>query len=110
MVKKVEILLVDDIDGDEADETVLFSLDGTDYEIDLSTANAKNLREALMPYAEAARKVKKTTRSVRGQKRKVNDRGRSQEIRAWAKSQGKHVNDRGRIPATLIAEYEAAHR
>ncbi|MDA8369741.1 MAG: Lsr2 family protein [Nocardiopsaceae bacterium] len=109
MVKKVEVLLIDDIDGGEADETVQFSLDGTDYEIDLSADNTKNLREVLAPYTEAARKVKRTPRNARVQK-KAGDRERSRRIRAWAKSQGKPVNERGRIPADIIAEYDAAHR
>ena len=40
MAQKVQVLLVDDLDGGEADETVAFSLDGVAYEIDLSTNNA----------------------------------------------------------------------
>ncbi len=36
MAKKVVVQLVDDIDGGAASETVVFALDGTTYEIDLS--------------------------------------------------------------------------
>ena len=50
MAQKVSIILVDDIDGGEADETVAFALDGSGYEIDLSSATAAKLREALAPY------------------------------------------------------------
>ena len=47
MAQKVQVILVDDIDGGEADETVSFSLDGVSYEIDLSESNATELRDAL---------------------------------------------------------------
>lgn len=57
MARKVQILLEDDLDGSVADETVTFSLDGTNYEIDLSKTNAKRLRDALAPYLAAGRTV-----------------------------------------------------
>ena len=48
MAKKVTVTLVDDFDGDgAADETVEFGLDGVTYEIDLSSKNAKKLRDDL---------------------------------------------------------------
>ena len=59
MAQKVNIVLVDDLDGTEATETVSFGLDGTTYEIDLNDANAASLREAItstdvgMRYAHA---------------------------------------------------------
>ncbi len=55
MAKTVIVKLTDDIDGGEADETVLFALDGRSYEIDVSAANAARLREALRPFVEKAR-------------------------------------------------------
>ena len=55
MAKTVIVRLTDDIDGGDADETVYFSIDGTAYEIDLSTANATRLREAIRPFAEKGR-------------------------------------------------------
>ena len=57
MAQKVQVVLVDDIDGGSADETVSFSLDGAAYEIDLSAANAAALREAFAPYVGTARRV-----------------------------------------------------
>ena len=57
MAQKVNIVLVDDLDGTEATETVAFGLDGTTYEIDLNDANAAALREALSGYVGHARKV-----------------------------------------------------
>ena len=55
MAKTVIVKLTDDMDGGDADETIQFALDGTSYEIDLSTANASKLRGALQPYMEKGR-------------------------------------------------------
>lgn len=110
MAQKVQVLLVDDLDGGEADETVSFSLDGATYEIDLSGANAKKLRDSLQPFVEHARKAG-TARGRRGaaRTRGASSRERSADIRAWAKSRGIKVNERGRIPQTVVDQYEAAH-
>ncbi|WP_433468768.1 histone-like nucleoid-structuring protein Lsr2 [Spirillospora sp. CA-128828] len=109
MAQKVEVLLVDDIDGGEADETVSFSIDGTSYEIDLSKKNAAKLRSGLEPFVAGARKARKAPgRGGRGT-RTAGSRERSAEIREWAKNRGIKVNERGRIPANVIEQYEAAH-
>ncbi len=55
MAKTVIVKLTDDIDGGDADETIQFALDGKTYEVDLSTANASKLRDALSPYIEKGR-------------------------------------------------------
>ena len=55
MAKTVIVKLTDDIDGGDADETIQFALDGRSYEVDLSTANATKLRDALKPYIEKGR-------------------------------------------------------
>ncbi|WP_046468618.1 histone-like nucleoid-structuring protein Lsr2 [Allosalinactinospora lopnorensis] len=110
MAQKVQVLLVDDLDGGEAEETVSFGVDGTSYEIDLSANNASKLREALAPYVEVARKAPQKTGRGKRQQRSAPSRERSAEIRAWAKAAGKQVNERGRIPAAIVAEYEAAQR
>ena len=61
MARRIVHQLVDDLDGSVLEvgegETVLFSLDGTAYEIDLTDANAAALREILAPYVDAARRV-----------------------------------------------------
>ncbi|MEU0490796.1 Lsr2 family protein [Nocardiopsis sp. NPDC006139] len=111
MAQKVQVFLVDDLDGGEAEETVEFGLDGSIYEIDLSGANAAKLREAIAPFVQAGRKA--SAKQVRGGKRGVRtttSRERSSEIRAWAKAAGKPVNERGRIPQSIVEEYEAAQR
>src|ERR1700742_2890665 len=97
MAQKVQVLLVDDLDGGEATETVSFGLDGSSYEIDLSSANADKIRKELALYTEKARKVSAPARRRRA------------EIREWAKQRGYHVNERGRIPASIVSEYEASH-
>ncbi|MEY9214775.1 Lsr2 family protein [Thermobifida halotolerans] len=109
MAQKVQVLLVDDLDGGEAEETVSFALDGTSYEIDLSSPNAKRLREELAPFVEAARRIPTRRGASRGKQRTVLSRERSAQIRAWAQEQGKSISERGRIPKSIVEEYEAAH-
>ncbi|MFC4048337.1 histone-like nucleoid-structuring protein Lsr2 [Actinomadura syzygii] len=46
----------DAIDGLPADETVLFSLDGASYQIDLHADHAKELRAALDNFIKHAKK------------------------------------------------------
>ena len=100
MAQKITVALEDDIDGGPADETVRFGLGGTEYEIDLSTKNATAFRRQLAPFIEHARRT--------GRGRTVSSRERSADIRAWAKDQGITVSDRGRIPASVAEQYEAA--
>ena len=57
MAKRVETVLVDDLDGREAHQTVRFELDGTAYDIDLHDDNAAALREAMVPYIDGSRRV-----------------------------------------------------
>lgn len=106
MVQRVQLVLEDDIDGGVADETVSFSLDGKDYEIDLSSEHAKELRDAFGPWVGAARKPKSAaTRSTR-RSRNANN---TAAIREWARGQGHKVSDRGRIAAEIVTAYEKAH-
>ena len=55
MAQKIQTLFVDDLDGSDAEGTVRFGLDGTNYEIDLSAVHAGELRSVLAPYARAGR-------------------------------------------------------
>src|SRR5437867_399314 len=57
MARKVEVKLLDDTDGSQADETVAFGVDGSNYEIDLSHKNAERLRSDLEKFLHAARRV-----------------------------------------------------
>ena len=107
MAQKVNIVLVDDLDGTEATETVTFGLDGTSYEIDLNDANAAALRDALSGYVGHARK------SSGGSRRRKSagsaSSSNTQDVREWAKSQGMEVSERGRISADVQQAYDAAH-
>jgi len=112
MAQKVEVRLIDDLDGKEANETITFGLDGSNYEIDLSTKNAGKLRDALATYVGAARKAGKTqARTGRGRSGTGSasaDREQNQAIREWAKKKGLSVNERGRIPAGIVEKYHAS--
>src|SRR3954464_6781081 len=115
MARKVQVILSDDLDENlTADETVSFSLDGTSYEIDLADKNAKEMRDALARYVPAARKAGRggppapgggRSRATGGRM----DREQAGAIRDWARKNGHAVSDRGRIPASVVEAYEAAH-
>ncbi|WP_282947308.1 histone-like nucleoid-structuring protein Lsr2 [Cellulomonas endometrii] len=112
MAQKVQVSLVDDIDGGTADETVTFALDGVSYEIDLTAAHASELREGLTIWVGHARKVGGRSSSRRssagtGRPRRSSDAG---AVRAWAKENGHEVSERGRISAEIREAYEAAIR
>ncbi|MFF4170038.1 Lsr2 family protein [Streptomyces sp. NPDC001744] len=111
MAQKVQVLLVDDLDGVEADETVTFALDGKSYEIDLTTANAEKLRGLLEPYTKSGRRTGGRAAAPRGKGRvAAGGNADTAKIRAWAKENGYEVNDRGRVPAKVKAAYEDANR
>lgn len=109
MAQKVNIILVDDIDGSEATQTVVFGLDGANYEIDLTDKNAQKLRDALAKYVGHARKTGRATRRGRGSAVAASAGASAKEIREWARAEGMSVPDRGRIPADVREAYEAAH-
>jgi hypothetical protein len=110
MATQVFSKLIDDRDGSDADETVTFGLDGKLFEVDLSEANARELRELLTPWSKIARRlpsgaVPKSVKRATVEPAKVSPTA----IREWAKSQGKVIGTHGRISAELAREYEAAH-
>jgi nucleoid-associated protein Lsr2 len=110
VAQKTVVTLVDDLDGGEADETVSFGLDGTSYEIDLSTSNAGKLRNALATYVGSARRSSgRSSGGGGGRGRARRTGGNSAAIRAWAREQGLNVNERGRIPGDIVTQYEKAH-
>jgi hypothetical protein len=113
MAQRVVVELVDDLDGsvlkEGAGETVTFSLDGRDYEIDLKTTNAKALRKALEPYVSVASRVGKKT-GTRGKRTQIPQVGpEASVVKAWARENGYEVADRGRVPAEIREAYEKAH-
>ena len=111
MVQKTQVVLFDDIDGAEADETVTFALDGVSYEIDLTSAHAAELRDALATWIGHARKSggRAAAAPRSAARRTTADRAQLAKIREWARDNGHKVSDRGRISAEVIAAFEAAH-
>lgn len=121
MIQRVQTLYVDDCDGQSpADETVLFALDGVNYEIDLTHDNAEKLRAAIRPWQEHARRARSGRRVGRGGTAAVPgvrrahratriDPAQSRAIREWAAANGMEVSGRGKIPAAVHQAYEAAH-
>ena len=116
MASVTRTFLVDDLDGsEEGVENVLLALDGTNYEIDLSAANAGRLRDKLARFVDAASPVKATPAPVnRGGRTKAAapqppNRDQIRAIREWAKSAGYEVSARGRISKSIQEAFEAAH-
>jgi hypothetical protein len=105
VAQRVTVELTDDIDGAEAAETIAFGVDGTAYEIDLSKKNAAKMRQVFGRYIEHARRATGARRSGRPPR----DRHLSSAVREWAKQQGIQVSERGRIPASVVSQYEQAH-
>jgi hypothetical protein len=107
MAQRIQTSLIDDLDGSEAEGTIDFGLNGMHYEIDLNTAHAKELRNTLARYTEAARRVTSATRRpARSGRKAAGDGPGNTEVRAWAREQGIEVKDRGRIPAEVIARFQ----
>jgi hypothetical protein len=114
MAQEVITKLVDDLDGSEATETVLFGLDGDSYEIDLSARNAAALRKALDRYLAAARTSSSGRAASAGGRRgrsgsKARGRGEvdPKAVRVWAAEQGLEISSRGRIPSEILEQYKA---
>src|SRR6266705_5013053 len=109
MAQKVQTLFVDDLDGSEAEGTVRFGLDGTEYGIDLNAQHGRQLRDALARYGAAGRRVGAGTRRPARRARKAQPNAlNTTEVREWAKAQGIDVKDRGRVPAELVVKFKAA--
>lgn len=117
MAQRVQVLLVCDMHDDDTPgtETVAFSVDGAAYEIDVCDSHARELRDAFAPYVGHARRGAGGRSGGRGARgggrasRGGGDRQRTADIRRWAREQGRQVPDRGRLPASIVEEYEAAH-
>ncbi|WP_329460612.1 histone-like nucleoid-structuring protein Lsr2 [Streptomyces sp. NBC_01497] len=107
MIQKVQALLIDDLDGSEADETVKFALDGKACEIDLSKENADKLRQLLAPYIEKARRAGGWPKPGHAPARTTGVD--SAEIRAWATDNGYTPHTRGRVPIEIRMAYEKAN-
>jgi hypothetical protein len=106
MAKRTITVLVDDLDGSDATETVSFAVDGVSYEVDLSAENAARLRDDFAVWTAHATRVggrRRTGSSSSGTKEDLD------AIRTWARSNGYEVADRGRISAKVKEAYAKAH-
>ena len=116
MAQEVITKLVDDLDGSEATETVVFGLDGDGYEIDLNAKNAAALRKALDRYRQAARpsSTGRGSSATRGRGRSPKGRSRGdvdpKAVRIWAAENGHEISTRGRIPSEILEAYKANGR
>jgi hypothetical protein len=108
VAQKIQILLIDDLDGSAAEGTVRFGLDGAEHEIDLNAGHDRELRDALTRYVNAARRAgssaRKLARSSRGPGSGLN----THPDREWARAQSIEAKARGRVPVGLVAQTKAA--
>lgn len=111
MAQRVQIILEDDVDGGAADETVTFGLDGASYEIDLSAANARKLRDELSRWTGHARRSggRRSAGTRRGGSGSGARRKDLRGVRDWARKNGFKVSDRGRVSAEVQTAYDKAH-
>lgn len=116
MAQRVQVILVDDMSGGEAAETVEFALDGVTYEVDLSDANAAKLRDDFAPWVAVARRAggRRQTRrrgSAGGSNGSPSASSREElsQMREWGRANGYKVSDRGRVSQELQRAYAAAH-
>lgn len=124
MAKKMKTWLTDDKEASagrevDADQTVLFSLDGKEYEIDLCSKNATKIRSDIGQWVEHARVVGRQRRGPAS--RAINARPRPEggtgdgmdteqrkAAREWLRNNGwPQLGDRGRIPADAMDAYHA---
>ena len=106
MAQKVTVVLEDDLTGGPAEQTIRFAFEGTEYEIDLNAKIAATFSGQLAPYLAHARQAGRAQPYRPG--RAAASRQRSGDIRAWAKERGLAVSERGRIPASVVDQYNAA--
>lgn len=111
MASKTVVTLVDDLDGKVISDdggTISFSFEGVNYQIDLAEKNLTKFRKALTPYITAATKVRGQGSDNRRSRQKAATNDPS-AVREWARTHGHQVSDRGRVPAAVMAAYQAAN-
>ena len=113
MAKKT--LIIDDLTGETGARPRTLAFDGVEYEIDLTDASFAELRGLLKPYLRAGRAVSGrpssgSRSSSAGVKRRPGSKPapESAAIRAWARSVGVPVTERGRVAPDVRAAWEAA--
>jgi hypothetical protein len=106
MARKVLVQLIDDLSGEEAQETVRFAIDGAQHEIDLTAAHAAELRNQLARYVAHGRRL--PGGSARRSSKPAAGREENQKIRQWAQNSGFNPSGRGAISLHIKQAYDAA--
>lgn len=91
---------------DNSAQTRHFSLDGQQFELDLCDRHNDLFERTLGKWTDKARRP---VRTAAPRRRTTAHRSRSAAIRTWARENRMPVSERGRIPASVVREYEAAH-
>jgi Lsr2 len=102
VAQRTQVILEDDLDGGPAEETLVFGIDGKSYEIDLNSKNAERLRESLAAFVAHGRKLTKTGKVLHHTKVGADPAA----VRAWARSRGIDVPARGRLPKSVVDQFE----
>jgi hypothetical protein len=108
MATRTVVHLVDDLTEEPADTTVQFGIDGREYELDLTDANARELRDLFARYIPVARKVGVQLTPKPTAPHEPFSGFDPAAVRAWAAGNGMTVNARGRIKYEVIEAYRAA--
>ncbi|MDN4162951.1 histone-like nucleoid-structuring protein Lsr2 [Nocardioides abyssi] len=109
MAQKQHVVYESDLSGKAIEDndapTVSFGWDGKDYEIDLTSKEAEDFYKVMEKYLSVARKV---TGKAKSTKSASKGKSNAAEVRAWAESNGIEVPARGRIPQSVIDQFESA--
>lgn len=110
MAQKIVTIYTDDLTGEETTEAATHQIviDGVAYEIDLAPESYDKFLEAIAPFTKAGRRVRAGKGKAAAAAKSAGGSGDTAAIRAWAKENGHHVNDRGRVPAEIREAYEKA--
>jgi hypothetical protein len=112
MAQKTVVVMTDDLTGGEASQTIHFSLDSTDYVIDLNDKNAAALRAEFEKYIEAGRRHRgegAAAKPKRGASRAAGTGVDTAAVREWARAHGHEVSERGRVSKKIIEAFQAAN-
>jgi hypothetical protein len=116
MTRTVTETTVCDLGDGDAAETVRFDFGGRAFDIDLCGEHAAAMGPMIDVYgararaAGARRMQRRAGLAATGRPRRSKaSRDHAASVRRWAAQQGIEVSDRGRLPAAVVAKYEAAH-
>lgn len=109
MATLTQVTLTCDVCGKAKDvQTRTIGLDGKTYEIDLCPKDGKGLSKAASGYISKARKTT-AGQPPRRNGHRPRSRAETAAIRDWARASGMKISDRGRVPAAVFRDYQAAH-